>query len=156
MKLSDLYACGTGNLPSIRLFMILLYLPKVNSQTAPACRTRIRGIPTVKYQCLVLWRKTYMPAQVPILPPTMAAKNRVFSEIRHFLCFAFHLSSPIRKNPARFTKARYITGMYSIPGICTPLSLCICFVFSCSLILKFSLRMPQNEVYIPYRRPPAA
>ena len=64
------------------------------------------GIPITKYQCLVLWRNTYIPAHVPILPPKMLTKNNILSEIRHRCIFALLLSSPIIRKPTRFKKIR--------------------------------------------------
>ena len=56
------------------------------------CKIKIRGIPYTKYQCLVLWRKVYMPKIQPMLPPIIAMVKRVASGIRKALFLALSLS----------------------------------------------------------------
>ena len=59
----------------------ILLLPGASSQrhshTASATwQARISGMPTAKYQCRVLWRNRYMPAQHPAAPPSSAAQKQ--------------------------------------------------------------------------------
>lgn len=70
----------------------------------------IPGIPTTKYQCLVLWRKKYIPAHAPRHPPSNPLPKSIFSGIRHARCFALLLSIPMSKKPHRFIRLRYITS----------------------------------------------
>lgn len=58
-------------------------------------------MPHTKYQCLVLCLKSFMPKIEPTLPPKMATKKSVASEIRQDLLMAFRLSIPIRAKPMR-------------------------------------------------------
>lgn len=64
-----------------------------------SCMRKMAGIPTTKYQCFVLWRKVYMPAIEPMLPPKSANKNKVFSGMRQRCFLAFCLSIPMEANP---------------------------------------------------------
>lgn len=82
--------------PVLHSYFIIIRYPKM------ICNTKITGIPRTKYQCLVLCRNTYIPSQLPRLPPRRAAKNNLFSEIRHLWFTALFLSMPIRANPRRF------------------------------------------------------
>ncbi len=66
----------------------------------------IAGIPTTKYQCLVLCLNAYIPARVPILPPTALTMNRVFSGILQAPFLAFDLSAHITAKPAIFIITR--------------------------------------------------
>lgn len=71
------------------------------------CTARISGIPTTKYQCLVLCRNAYIPAQLPALPPKILQTNSVLSEIRQAFLFARDLSIPISANPRIFITTTY-------------------------------------------------
>lgn len=44
--------------------------------------SRIRGMPTVKLRCFVLWRNSCIPAMAPTPPPKKAERNSVRSGIR--------------------------------------------------------------------------
>ena len=67
---------------------------------------KIKGIPTTKYQCFVLWRNKYIPAHVPILPPSRLTMNNVRSGIRKRCLIARLLSEYITYNPTMFISSR--------------------------------------------------
>ena len=66
------------------------------------CNIHINGIPTTKYQCFVLCLKRYIPAKVPMLPPSRLTRNKVFSGILYLCFMAFLLSINITNTPAIF------------------------------------------------------
>lgn len=71
----------------------LISIGSMNKAIIPIiCRIRIRGIPYTKCQCLVLWRKVYMPAMQPMHPPIIAIAKRVASGTRKALFLALSLS----------------------------------------------------------------
>ena len=47
------------------------------------CNNNIDGNPNLKYQCLVLCLKIFIPNRHPKDPPNSAIKNMFFSEILH-------------------------------------------------------------------------
>lgn len=59
------------------------------------CAMKIAGIPYLKYQCLVLWRKRRIPMVQPSAPPARAVKNREASEMRQAPRTALFLSIPM-------------------------------------------------------------
>jgi len=71
------------------------------------CNINIAGIPYTKEKCLVLWRKVYIPAMDPMLPPISATIKRVASGIRKAPLIALRLSIPIMRNPTKFTMIKY-------------------------------------------------
>ena len=74
-----------------------------------AWQKKMNGIPTTKYQCLVLCRNRYIPAQVPMLPPSRLQPKSIFSGTRHICFIARLLSVHIRYTPNRFIIAKYST-----------------------------------------------
>ena len=61
--------------------------------------TRKQGIPYLNCGCKVLCLNVYIAISEPMLPPSNGIRSRVFSGIRHILCFFFYLSIAIDKNP---------------------------------------------------------
>lgn len=80
---------------------------------------RMVGIPYLKYQCLVLWRKWRMPQMLPMLPPMIAVKKREASEMRQAPRIALLLSIPIWTYPMKLTITKYMMKINSI-SINTP------------------------------------
>ena len=63
-------------------FAETLQNPGFQPEADQICAVRISGMPTTKYRCRVLWRKRYIPAQQPTLPPSTARRKNVFSGTR--------------------------------------------------------------------------
>ena len=80
--------------------------------TRPIWIRSIKGIPTRKYQCLVLCLKRNIPIIDPMLPPTMATENRVASGMRKAFFLALRLSIPIKANPRTFVITKYMIIRY--------------------------------------------
>ena len=80
---------------------IRLYRQWKKKASPTICSTSITGMPMVKRRCFVLCRNRYIPAREPMLPPKIAARKRVFSEIRQRPRRAFHLSMPISASARR-------------------------------------------------------
>ena len=74
------------------------------------------GIPYINLDFAALWYKgDLMPSQIPKLPPTIAIKNKEFSDILCFLSIAAFLSYHIiRYDTTLTTKKKYkkISGIY--------------------------------------------
>jgi hypothetical protein len=60
------------------------------------------GKPNLKDKCLVLCRKSCIPAVVPIAPPKRAVSHNVLSEIRYLCFIALFLSTHITTKPMIF------------------------------------------------------
>lgn len=78
-----------------------------STATSKIWMSRMSGKPSIKYQCLVLWRKISIPSIEPRLPPMIAIENRVASGIRKAFLRAFRLSIPIKANPIILVKIKY-------------------------------------------------
>ncbi len=61
----------------------------------------------MKYQCLVLCLKAFIPRVAPSAPPKNAVMKILRSGIRRIFFFARFLSIPIKANPRRFIKPKY-------------------------------------------------
>ena len=117
--------------------------------TSPIWTSRISGIPTTKYQCLVLCLKIYIPAIDPNDPPITATRNSVASGILHFLRFALDLSTPIRINPKRLTATKYIMMINHISFIVAPYgckssSSDYLFSLACAFIARTFVERPKR------------
>ncbi len=99
-----------------------------------------------------------MPIKQPTLPPIMAIMRSFFSGVRHFLCFAFDLSTAMAINPTMFMTIKYkikitagkgtpnIFVIASIISVFSPLSFNSLQNFSLLLACPpaFASCMPQN------------
>ena len=106
---------NSTNIPEVKLGIVavsrdcfpIALSEKRRAAIAAACTAKINGIPTTKYQCLVLWWNRYMPAHAPALPPSRAAPNSAASGTRHWCRLARRLSSAIISSAAALIITRY-------------------------------------------------
>ena len=92
--------------PAVPLFYGCVYRTYRRNERPMIHSSRIRGMPTVKLLCFVLWRNSCIPAMAPTPPPKKAERNSVRSGIRQRPSSAFRLSMPIRKKASTLMKNR--------------------------------------------------
>ncbi len=107
-----------------------------------------KGIPTVKLRFFVLCRKCFIPNQIPILPPSQARTNNVFSGMRLLFRFARLLSIVITAYDTTVIMVKYRNRI--IVNITSPSSSKIITDVMFSIIQKNGI---SKETFSPFKTP---
>ena len=91
-----------------------------------------------KLSFCVLCLNVYIPAIVPIPPPSAVTRNNVFSEILHVPFLAFLLSNHIMKKPNIFMHNKYIS-MFCVVNISSILIMFCSNIFCLASFFKIGL-----------------